>query len=131
MKAYYIHNRVVDWILNKKPCNLYPHPIVKYPTVLSKPYDEIKTRFLFAVKSGYKSKALYQDLSRMTPYDIFRDLMVTSMDRYMDTVAKGLTQEEFLVYKEMIRMQDQEEDKLFKDLSLMDNSIASEYVIEY
>ena len=130
LKAYYLHNRVVDWILNKKPCNLYPHPIVKYPTVLAKPYDEIKTRYLFAVRSGYKSKALYQELTKSTPYDTFRDLMVISMDRYMETVAKGLTQEEFLVYKEMLRLQDQEEDQMFKDLSLMSNSIASESVVQ-
>ena len=124
LKAYYLHNRVVDWILNKKPHNLYPHPIIRNPVVMEKSYDEIKTRFMFAVKSGYRSKALYQELSKATPYDIFNDLVATDLDLYMATVAKGLTQEEFLVYKEMLRLQDQEEDELFKSLSLMNNSIA-------
>lgn len=95
---------------------------------MEKSYDEIKARFMFAIKSGYKSKALYQEVSRATPYDIFRDLMTTDMDQYMETVAKGLTQEEFLVYKEMLRIQDQQEDELFRNLSLMNNSIATEFM---
>lgn len=126
-KAYYIHNRVVNWILNKRQTLLYPHPIVKYPKVLELPYEDIKTRFLFAINSGYRAKGLFQNISKATPYDVFRDLLVLDFDHYLVNVCRGLTEEEYLVYREMLKMQQQEEDQIFRSLSELNNSIASEY----
>ena len=88
-------------------------------------YEDIKTRFLFAVDSGYRSKGLLRQLSQATPYDVFRDLLFIDFDHYMQSVCKGLTEEEYHVYKEMLKLKHQEEDKIFRDLSEMNDSIAS------
>lgn len=90
-------------------------------------YEDIKTRFLFAKNSGYRSKGIFQDLSTATPYDVFRDLMITDFDTYLNNVCKGLTIEEYDVYKEMIRLQFQEEDDVFRELSKLNDSISSDY----
>ena len=92
-------------------------------------YGHLKTRFLFAINSGYRSKGLFQELSKATPYDIFRDLLVIDLQRYLDHVCRGLTEEEYYVYKHMIKIQLKEEDEIFKELSRLTNSIATQEVI--
>lgn len=82
---------------------------------------------MFAIKSGYKSKALFQELSKDTPYDTFRELLSIDLDLYLRKVCKGLSTEEYLVYKDMIKLQDVEEDKLFKELSYLNDSISIPY----
>lgn len=114
MKYNYVQYRIMDWLNHRRKETFNQiHPLVQYPMIMEKSYQEIKTRFQFALRCGYRiGNEGNRDFSLTV-----KALLDTSLDIYLKRVTPGLSEEEFHVFQTMIEQIEQEEDDLFEQVS--------------
>lgn len=118
-KYYYVEHRMMEWLLVKRGERYpVPHPLVKHPKILNAPYEHIKTRHLFAVKTGLKEISVTNKLDRNLSEQInLGKLILTNNTDYLKYVAPFCSEEEYLVFEQYIADLNDEEDSLINELS--------------
>jgi hypothetical protein len=114
MKYIYVQHRIMSW-MNQRRKETFDqmHPLIQYPLIMEKSYQEIKSRFQFALNCGYRvGNEGNRDFSL-----VVKALLDTSLPVYLQRVTPGLTEEEFLVFQTMIEQIDREEDEIFEQMS--------------
>ena len=112
-KYYYLQHRVMEWMIdvhhNPFPT---PHPCVRYPAVFELPYETLKSRFEFALKTGLKSPvaAMKDSSTKKNKIDV-QSLFLYPLEDYLTTIAPAVTEEEYYVFERMVEEYPDEEDR--------------------
>lgn len=133
-KYYYITYKVLPW-LEPKITRDSLNPILQHPPVMEIHFNNIKTRFLFAQRTGYKINTVGKNgkinLNTLLEYPV---------NEFLKIYSPNCTMEEFRAL-ESINAQavGEEDDKLFEDLvdlapkvnskSFVDNALKESYLI--
>ena len=114
LKYNYVQYRIMDWLQDRKKNKFdQTHPLVLHPQIMERSYDEIKCRFLFALRCGYRKG----NLGHLQEASVVRNLLDTPLDVYLQKVTPGLTEEEYRVFEVVIEHLETSEDEIFKQLS--------------
>lgn len=116
-KYHYMQHRVIEWLHQKKRDKYQsPHPFVKHARVFEMPYEHIKTRFLFAVRTGLQAPSISAKLdNKVEEIDLGR-LMLADLADYLAFVAPYCTDEEYLVFEQMVTDVEDEDDEVINEL---------------
>ncbi len=110
-KYYYITYKVLPW-LEPKIVRDSLNPILQYPPVIEMHFNNIKTRFLFAQRTGFKISTVGKG-GKIN----LNTLMTYPLEEYLKIYSPNCTMEEFKAL-ESLNMQavGEEDDKLFEEL---------------
>ncbi|XP_054161540.1 uncharacterized protein LOC128959573 [Oppia nitens] len=113
-KFHYLNHQILVWLLDKKDVNnLHPHPIVRNSKVMELSFEEIKTRYLFAYRTGLKSvttNKLLTNIKESNKVDL-RALMLTPIEKFLKIIAPNCTPEEYFALQTLISENPIEEDE--------------------
>ena len=130
-KYFYIQHRVLEFLIDKKKDPFpTPHPLVKACKVFEMSYTNIKARFEFLIKTGFKTPAAALRATGQ-PLSLDLDLIFLSdMDQFLKKYAPGVSEEEFNVFEKMIEENPDDEDKILIEIcQLNDISTSANYGI--
>lgn len=117
-KYMYLQFRVMEWIIDsKKEKYPTPHPLVEHAQVFEMSYEHIKARFQFAVKTGFKSVTTSTKVENTPKMLSLGRLMLTDLEDYLALVAPYCTEEEYLVFEQMVADAEDEDDEIIDDLT--------------
>ncbi|KAI1289823.1 hypothetical protein HDE_08761 [Halotydeus destructor] len=115
-KYQYIQHRFLDWLLDKRDKAQVPHPCVKHPKVFEMSYEHIKARHLFAQRTGLKSTSVATKLDKIVELDLGK-LVLTELTDYLRTVAPSCSEEEYLVFEQMVSDFEDEDDEILAEVA--------------
>lgn len=117
-KYYYVEHRMMEWLLVKKGERYpVPHPLVRHPKVLQAPYEHIKARHLFAVKTGMKEISVTNKLDKsLSEHISLGRIVLTDLTDYLKYVAPTCTEEEYLVFEQYVADSEDDDDKTISEL---------------
>lgn len=123
-KYYYLNFIVLEWLFDKKQKeNLYLHPLVRNSKILELDFGHIKGRYLFARRTGFKTVSIVNTLKSVSnekKVDL-SDLMLTSVDEYLQLIAPKCTDEEYRVFEQIVNeKEDDDEEKTIDELIEVD-----------
>lgn len=94
-----------------------PHPCVRHAKVFELPYETLKSRFEFALKTGVKSPvaAMKENGKKKNDIDI-EVLFLYPVEKYLETIAPAVTEEEYYVFEQMVEEYPDEEDRTILEI---------------
>lgn len=109
-KHYYINFKILPWLELTDDSGL--HPLVRSPRVIELPFNEIKTRFLFTQRAGFKE--LYsQYFSKVN----LTTLLYIPVDEFLRLHAPHCTYEEYKALEKLNTTElGEEDDQIFEQL---------------
>ena len=119
-KYHYLNFRVLEWLLDKKDKdNLHPHPLIRNARVMELPFESIRSRYLFAKRTGLKTISINHKLSNqeMSAIDL-KALLLTPIDKYLKLVTENLCSvEEYSALETLLNdMPPDEEEQLIEEI---------------
>lgn len=119
-KIYYIDHKVIDLLYDKKELKtLETHPIVRSAAVTEVDFDHIRTRYLFAIRSGYLALSHMYQVQSAAKKPTLRDLLLADNSSFMNTFSPFCTTEEYECFANLIKKNrlDEDDAKVFEQLA--------------
>lgn len=119
-KIYYIDQKVLDLLYDKKEQReMQVHPIVKSAAVTEADFDHIRTRYLFAARTGYKELSHMHKVQTALTRPSIKDLILSEDVVYLERFAPFCTDEEFSCFSNLIKNHELDEDDadMFQELA--------------
>lgn len=124
-KYYYITYKVLPW-LEPKITRDSLNPILQYPPVMEIHFNNIKTRFLFAQRTGYKINTVGKS-GKIN----LNTLLVHPVDEFLKIYSPNCTMEEFRALESInANAIGEEDDKLFEDLVALAPKVNSKSFVD-
>lgn len=110
-KIYYIEHRLLDFLYEKKEQkSMLVHPLVKSAACVEADFDHIRTRYLFAMRCGYKSLSHLYDVQTALDKPSLKDIVLSDNESFLDKFAPFCTTEEYTCFANLIKNHDIDED---------------------
>lgn len=119
-KIYYVEEKIIDFLYDKKERKAMTlHPLVKSASVTEIDFDQIRTRYLFALRSGYKSLSHLYSVQTALNKPSLADLILVSNESFLSRFASYCSIEEYNSFSDMIKNHDIDEDdaEIFEKLA--------------
>lgn len=123
-KIYYVEERVIDFLYDKKEKKaMVLHPLVKSAAVTETDFDHIRTRYLFALRSGYKSLSHLYKVQTALDKPSLTDLILADNRSYLQRFASYCSLEEYNAFSDLMKNHDLDEDdaEIFEKLAELNN----------
>lgn len=108
----------MDWMIDahRDPFPT-PHPCIKHAKVFELPYETLKSRFEFALKAGIKSPvAAMKDCGKKKTQIDVDVLFLYPVEKYLNTIAPAITEEEYYVFEQMVEEYPDDEDRTILEI---------------
>lgn len=103
-KIYYLEQNVLDLLYDKKEQKeMTVHPITRSAAILESDFDHIRTRYLFAERSGYSSLSHLFPVQTALNKPTLADLILSSNKQYLNTFAPYCSMEEYYTFSNLIK----------------------------
>lgn len=113
-KIYYIEHNVIDFLYEKKEQKTMDvHPIVKSAAVTEADFDHIRTRFLFASRSGYKTLSHMFKVQTALEQPTLTDIILADNKTFLKKFAPFCSIEEYASFSNLIKECDIDEDDAY------------------
>lgn len=110
-KIFYVDAKVLDLLYDKKEKReLETHPIIKNAAVTESDFDHIRTRYLFAHRTGYNSLSFMRSIQTANTRPNLQDFILSSDDSYLRRFAPYCSLEEFSSFSDLIKNHELDED---------------------
>lgn len=123
-KLYYIEHKLVSFLYDKKELReMTTHPMLKSASIVEADFDHIRTRYLFAERSGYKTLGFLYDVQTALDKPKLGDIVTSDIDYYMSKFAPYCTMEEYSAFSELIKHNDFDQDdaEVFEKLAELES----------
>lgn len=123
-KIYYIEHYLIDFLYDKKEQkSLTTHPLVKSAASVEINFDQIRTRYLFAHRSGYHTLSHLYDVQMALEKPNLGDILLADNKSYLSKFTPFCSEEEYNSFSNLIKNYDFDEDdaKLFDNLAELDS----------
>lgn len=110
-KIYYVEQNLIDLLWDKKDQrDMKVHPLVKSAAVVEADFDHIRTRYLFALRTGYK--VLNQMFKVQTASDkvSLGDIILSDNSSFLDKFSPCCSSEEYNCFANLIKRHEIDED---------------------
>ena len=118
-KYHYISYRIIEWLLDKKDKNrLHPHPLIRNAKVMELPFDTIRSRYLFAKRTGLKtiSNNKFTTIEDTSKIDL-KTLLLAPIETYLKQIAPNCSIEEYIALENILtEMPAEEEEQIIEDM---------------
>lgn len=112
-KFYYIQDNILDFLIdNKRQKEMIQHPLLKSAAVIEVDLNYIRSRFLFAQRTGYASLAHMYEIQRALDAPNLKDLILSDELRYLRKFAPYCSLEDYKAFSDLIQNHDLDEDDL-------------------
>lgn len=116
-KFFYIQYRVLEFLIDKhKNPFPTPHPLVKSAQIMELPYQSIKARFEFLIKTGMKTPAAMLKTTGKPLSLNLEPMFLTPTDKFLKKYAPRISEEEFNIFEKMINDRPDDEDKILEEI---------------
>lgn len=110
-KVYYIQNNVIDFLHDKKEQkDIITHPIARNAAVIEAEFDHIRTRYLFAHRSGYNALSYMFPVQTALDKPSLNELILSKDKTYLSKFAPFCSIEEYSAFSDLIKNQNIDED---------------------
>jgi hypothetical protein len=110
-KIYYIDSKVIDLLYDKKEQKeMECHPLVKSAATVEADFDHIRTRYLFAKRTGYRELSHLQRVQAVHNRPTLKDLILVEDAVFLERFAPFCSTEEYNSFANLIKNHDLDED---------------------
>lgn len=110
-KIYYLESKVIDLLYDMKEQKAMElHPIVKCSATTQADFDHIRTRYLFALRTGYKTLGHMYEIQTAANRPTLTDVILTDNSSFLKKFAPFCTLEEYNSFSNMIKKHSVDED---------------------
>ena len=126
-KFYYIEHNILNWLYDKHSRKMLKcHPMISNALVSEKPFDHIRTRFLFAQRTGYKTLVNQLKVETSTNLIGLRELILENNEYYLQKIAPDVTMEEYNCFQDLIKnsphSESSDDAKIYEELAELENT---------
>lgn len=126
-KIYYIEHNIINFLYDKKERKeMKIHPLLKSAAVVESDIDHMRTRYLFALRSGFKPLAHLYGVQTALDRISMRDLILADTGEFLKKFSPFCSPEEYSVFSNLIKNHEIDEDdaEILKKLAEL-NSLSS------
>lgn len=119
-KIYYIEHNLIDLIYDKKEVKeMEVHPITKSASIVEADFNHIRTRYLFALRSGYKSLSHLYSVQMASTRPVLNDIIMTDNATFLKKFSPFCSLEEYSAFSNLIKNNDYDADdaEIFEKLA--------------
>lgn len=119
-KIYYIEQNVLDMLYDKKERKeMVVHPIVRAAKAVERDFDHIRIRYMFALRSGYKSLSHMYSVQTASNRPGLKELLLSDTRNYLKEFSPFCSDREYKVFSDLIRNHELDEDDadIYEDLA--------------
>mgnify|MGYP000941528265 CR=1 FL=1 len=110
-KIYYIEQNVVNLLYDKKEQkSMDVHPLVKSASAVELDFDHIRTRYLFALRSGYTALSHMYKIQTALDRPGLKNILCSDDRSYLEEFTPFCTLEEYSAFSDLIKNQEIEVD---------------------
>lgn len=110
-KVFYIEHNIIDFLYDKKEQKtMEVHPLLKSAASVEIDFDHIRTRYLFALRCGYKSLSHMYEVQMALDRPTLRDLVLVDNKSFMSKFAPYCSLEEYSTFSDLIKNTEVDED---------------------
>lgn len=122
-KIYYTEHKLIDFLFDKKEQKgMDVHPIVKSAAISETDFDQIRTRYLFALRSGYNALSHMYSVQMALNRPTLSDLVLTDNRSYLQKFAPFCSEEEYNSFSNLMKNTkiDEDDAEIFERLADLD-----------
>lgn len=123
-KILYIEQKVVDLLYDKREQRgIKTHPIVSHISVIERDFDHIRTRFLFAERTGFSALSHMRKIQTALDRPTLGDLLLADDGSYLAAFAPFCSAEELRCFSNLIKNHEIDEDdaELYSSMAELDS----------
>lgn len=123
-KIYYVEEKIIDFLYDKRERKaMTVHPLVRSAAVTEQDFDHIRTRYLFALRSGYKTLSNLYGVQAAHNKPSLSDLILVDNELYLKKFASYCSIEEYNAFADLMKNHDLDEDdaEIFEKLAELNN----------
>lgn len=110
-KIYYIDSKVIDLLYDKKEQKeMQRHPLVKSAACVEADFDHIRTRYLFAKRSGYRELGYMYKVQSAASRPTLKDLILVDDAVFLQRFAPFCSDEDYICFANLIKNHELDED---------------------
>lgn len=110
-KIYYIEHKLIDFLFDKREQkSMEVHPILRCAVVSELEFDHIRTRYLFALRSGYAALSHMYSVQMALDRPGLRELLLTDNQAYLKKFAPFCSEDEYNAFSGLIKNTSIDED---------------------
>lgn len=123
-KIYYIEHKLIDLVFDKKEQkDMEVHPIVKCAAITESDFDHIRTRYLFALRSGYTALSHMYSVQMALDRPSLKDIVLVDNESFLAKFAPFCSIEEYKAFSKLIKSTtvDQDDAEIIEKLAELDS----------
>lgn len=110
-KIYYVEHKLIDFLFDKKEQkSMLVHPIVRCAAISEIEFDHIRTRYLFALRSGYAALSHMYSVQMALDRPGLRELVLTDNQAFLEKFAPFCSEDEYSAFSNLIKSTSIDED---------------------
>lgn len=110
-KIYYLEHNVIDLLYDKKEQKeMYVHPLIKSAAATESDFDHIRTRYLFAFRSGYGSLIHMYGIQSALNRPTLKDIILSDNDTFLSKFAPFCSPEEYNCFANLLKAHEIDDD---------------------
>lgn len=130
-KVFYVDRKVIPYLFDKKQRKeMITHPIVKAAAISETNFDHIRTRYLFAQRSGYKTISGLIKVKSHEEMPSIKDMILSDNMTYLRIFAPYCSFEEYSAFSNLMKNHDLDEDdaEIFEELAKVSDLDCKSFV---